>query len=762
MIFAGLAVALVGAGLASFPEPFSIAHAAIVAGLALAALSLRTSSATSVPAQLRDRAGPAVGEPRDGLDSRLEELKDVAWELRDTETRYRDLLDSQEDVIARRDRGGRLTFVNSAFCRLFAVSAADVLGRDYRPVVLAEEARALSATDAPRRRYCQLVETSQGPRWIAFEEHRVPALAPGGPQAARDGGLDNPDYEVQCLGRDVTEQRAFEAELASARDQALAADRAKSRFLAAMSHEIRTPMNGILGMAELLMEGSLTAEQRTYTEAIDQSAKTLLLLIDEILDFSKIEAGKLVLATQPFALAACVQGTVELLAPAAHEKGLDLAWTLDLALPDLVRGDEARVRQILLNLIGNAIKFTDRGGILVTVERLETASGAVRVALSVEDTGIGLSAEAMDRLFAEFGQAETELSQRRGGTGLGLAISRRLARAMHGDIEVKSELGRGATFRVTLDLQPEAEAGPVAVTRDVQDAGTVLLALDRAIERHALAASLRAAGMSVEETRSGDGEGAIARGATTARPVQVLIVDAHCDPAAAARLLAQARTAAPGQQVRGLLLVDAPARANVASFRAVGFEAYLVRPVRPLSLLAHIGVLVAGETALSQPVQEDSPAAPARAPTLGCRVLLAEDNAVNALLARRMLEQTGCEVVHVPDGEQAVLAMQRSLDGDTPAFDIVLMDVHMPRLDGLAATTTIRRHAAEEPARLLRLPPIVALTANAFAEDRQRCLAAGLDDYLAKPFQKRELIALLERWDRRRQASAEPLAEAAA
>ena len=387
--------------------------------------------------QQRHRPAAQRADPLEtGIEHRLEDLKDGVWELRDSEARYRDLLDTQANIIARRDSAGRLTFVNKAFCRVFGCEPDTVLGSAWRPVVLAEDQIA-TVEVTPHRRFVQRLETALGPRWLSFEEHRVPGQA----ATANITGTQPGGHEVQIVGTDVTEQRAFQAELAAARDQAQAADRAKSRFLAAMSHEIRTPMNGILGMASLLDESLLTDEQRTYLEAIDQSARTLRFLIDEILDFSKIEAGKLVLNKTPFALDQCVQATVELLAPSAHEKGLDIAWTIDPRLPSLVGGDEARVRQILLNLIGNAVKFTDFGGVLIRLDCECTAGGQVRVAIGVKDTGIGLTLEALNGLFAEFGQADSEIMQRRGGTGLGLVISRRLAVAMGGDVALESAYG---------------------------------------------------------------------------------------------------------------------------------------------------------------------------------------------------------------------------------------------------------------------------------------------------------------------------------
>jgi PAS domain S-box-containing protein len=726
-------IVLLVAGLALLPAPAGLAHVLLVLGVLLAALALyagsKTGEATPGIPEFENLA--AVGER---LEWRIEQLKDIAWELADNDTRYRDLLDTQGEVISRRDVEGRLTFVNKAFCRAFGVAAAEVLGSDFRPAVLAQEDQTTAGGKTPpQRRYLQRVATVEGPRWFTVEEHTV-------------ADAEGRGFEVQTIGRDVTEQRAFEVQLAEARDEAQSANRAKSRFLAAMSHEIRTPMNGILGMAGLLSETALTPEQQTYTQAIDQSARTLLQLIDEILDFSKIEAGKLELHGSAFALDGCVQGTVELLAKKAHEKDLEIAWTVDPGLPLQLVGDEARVRQILLNLIGNAIKFTDRGGILVSVAPLEQQQGKARVAIRVKDTGIGLSASAIEEVFAEFAKAEEPMARRRGGTGLGLTISRRIARAMGGDIRVESEPGRGATFTAELELGAVDGAGTV-LSRAPRGAiaGRVLLAFDRLIERRALAVSLRDIDVMVDEADDLAATEEIDAAAASGAPIDLVIVDAQADPAEAGRALSQARAAAPDRNVRGIVLIDALARANLKTFRGIGFDAYLVRPVRPRSLLAQIRLGDASGPSRGEGVRETATAAESPIPLAGRHVLIAEDNAINALLAQRMLEKIGCTSVVAADGEEAVALMRQALEGANAAFDLVLMDVHMPKLDGLEAARGMRRMVLEAGSSGRVLPPIVAVTANAFPEDRRRCLEAGLDDYLAKPFDRAELEALIAR-----------------
>ena len=543
------AAVLTIAGLWMLPGPFGAAHLLIVSGVAALATALCVDrGVTPLPAAgtPAPSAVPGIGGK---IEQRIEELGDISWELRDREARYRDLIDAQAEMIVRTDTQGRITFANRSFCRAFEVEPGRIVGSHF----MAEEMRSprFDGTSQPLQRHRFTVElaTAAGKRWFAIEQSTVRGYA---------GAAD----EVQHIARDVTEERAAAATLATARDQAEAASRAKSRFLAAMSHEIRTPMNGIMGMSGLLLDTELSAEQRTYVCAVDKSARTLLLLIDEILDFSKIEAGKLVLAAAPFSLESCVQNIVELMAPAAHEKGLEIAWTCDATVPVGLIGDEARVRQILLNLISNAIKFTDRGGVLVAVEAGGIGRDGMLLAIRVKDTGIGLSAEQQSGLFAEFGRADDAAVRQRGGTGLGLAISRRIARAMGGDIAVESQLGRGASFVLKVSM-PLAGATPLEAAPRRQDhRGTVLLAFDRLIERRALVTSLRMANVTVREADDMTEVAAIAAEALADSPVRLVIVDAHADPEHAASALRAAREIAGAETVRGVVLIDAIARSQ--------------------------------------------------------------------------------------------------------------------------------------------------------------------------------------------------------
>jgi PAS domain S-box-containing protein len=646
--------------------------------------------------------------------------------------RYRDLLDNQADVLLRRDACGRLIFVNRAFCRAFGVESSAVLGHPFAPRVLAGDVPAPLSAAGPLRqqRYTQEIETARGARWFEWEERAV---------GAATGGVG----EVQSVGRDITERRRAEQELLEARQQAEAASRAKSRFLAAMSHEIRTPMNGIVGMTALLADTELRPEQRTYVQAIERSTRALLALIDEILDFSKIEAGKLRLNCAPLALEDCVQSVVELLAPKAYEKGIEIAWSIDPSLPPVLLGDAVRVRQILTNLVGNAIKFTDSGGVLVTVgpaSAPERGSELLSIAIAVRDTGIGIAAERIPALFAEFEQADAAVRQ--GGTGLGLAISRRLTRAMGGDICVTSAPGRGSTFTADINL---ALAGASSGRSPAREGARhrVLLALDGPMERAALRLALAGEGVAVDESDVRGAAAVVAAAERGKAPFTGIIVDAAPGRAAAAELLVRVKGAAGTAPVHAIVVLDTSAKADFAKFQDAGFDAYLLRPIRPRSMLALLaGRLPGGEGAIGEPPAQRFRLSVATPPA----VLLVEDNDVNRLLARHVLEKAGCGVREAVNGREAVEAVRSALAGQEEGYDLILMDAHMPVLDGLGATRCIKELYAAQRDRGVRCPPIVAVTAGAFDDDRRRCIAAGMDDHLAKPFDPDALLRVIDRW----------------
>ena len=747
MLTLTVGVVVLMAGVALQPAEMGPAQVLVALGAAILILGAVHGrlSQLNVADRLPGDAG-GIGQLGDRFERGIESLKDMQWELRENEARYRDLLDSQQDVILRRNAEGRLIFVNRSFSRVFGTEASDVLGTQFQPQHLDGDrpGAEFRPSEGRRRRYLQQIETAQGPRWFTWEDYFVEG-----------------EQEIQSVGRDVTEQHIAELALQEARDQSEAANRAKSRFLAVMSHEIRTPMNGIMGMTSLLIDTELNSEQATYARAVDQSAKTLLSLIDEILDFSKIEAGRLELTGVPFSIDELVQSVVELLAPRAHDKGLEIGWFIDPELPRRLIGDETRLRQIIMNLVGNAVKFTDAGGVSVEVglipqggltETMDSlgAETPQRLRIVVRDTGIGLTDDDQKRIFGEFVQADNTTTRRYGGTGLGLAISKRLALAMGGDITVESVRGQGASFTVTLSL---ARADERMRFLD-QWSGTgrrqrVLLVTAKRVEGRLLQRALEAGGHLLDISEGGAEAIEVLASGDEMGSYDAIIVDATVGAAGAGKLLAAVGTMANGKpRARGIVLIEVSERGLLKEFRRAGFESYLIRPVRPSSLLVQLRSRRSEPSANRADVEAAIAAGPAAFQPKECRVLLAEDNDINALLGARMLEQLGSTVVRVRNGREAVTAIAAGIAPGQVPFDLVLMDVQMPELDGLSATTEVRRLFADrgDDGGLTGRPPIVALTANAFAEDRQACLDAGMDDYLAKPFERSDLAALLERW----------------
>jgi PAS domain S-box-containing protein len=642
-----------------------------------------------------------------------EALADRNWELREAEERARSLFESQGDLIVMRDRDGRISFANDAYCRMAEQPRDALIGSRFTFEILEQGDSALEPSGT--RIHDQKIASQLGPRWIAWREGLIRSDA-GAPA------------ELQCVGRDVTDRTETERALSEARDQADAANRAKSRFLAMASHEIRTPLNGIIGMSGLLLDTPLTAEQTTYAKAVKTSGEALMSLIEELLDYSKIEAGKIDLEQRPFTLTLLIEDITELLAPKAQAKQLEIAAYVDERLPTEVLGDAARLRQVLLNLAGNAIKFTSTGGVALIVE---PGIWPNEITFMVRDTGIGIAPEAQERIFREFEQADERIARSYGGTGLGLSISERIVKRMGGRIALESRLGAGSTFEVSLPLPATADGAHAAFAIPDLAGQSIMLVTPQSIEASLVSRRLQRWGGQI--CLVSDAE--VAHALLPERSWHAVLID---------RALGGETVESLGQAARAhatqRIVMFTPMTRHELNPSSV-FTGYLVKPVRAASLAARLSatVEVAAPNLAADALIETPVETPAANPAKGLSILVAEDNEINALLMRALLSRLGHHAVIATNGEAALESWQAARSAGTP-YDLVLMDVQMPQLDGIETAKRIRAAEAGQPG--LRTP-ILALTANTLVEDRYACFEAGMDGFLIKPLDHEKLIEAL-------------------
>jgi len=639
------------------------------------------------------------------------------------------IVEQSSEAIWTKDLGGVITSWNSGAAAMFGYPPAEALGR------------ALDVGEStPQEEEVRTRRLLSGEKF-SYETRAV--TRSGAPIEIQVAVAPLVDDANQCIGkiavaRDVTQHKRSEEALRLAREAAEAANHAKSSFLARMSHEIRTPMNGVLGMTELLLETGLSSTQRKYAETVQRSGKNLLAIINDLLDFSRIEAGKLELENVDMDLRRTVEDVVELLAERAHSKGLELACSIPANLPTHVKGDPLRLAQILTNLVGNAIKFTEHGAVVVRVAGVDETPKNVTMRFEVSDTGIGIRTEAQSRIFEEFSQADGSTTRKHGGSGLGLAISKQLVEMMGGSIHFQSALGVGSTFffTITFEKQAQPHADERMASIGLLSGVRALVVESSAIHRGILQVQMSNWEMTIRlaETPKQAIE-LLAEAASRSVPYDIVVIDLGVPGVDALELVRAIRRRPETANVRVVML--SRRHSDIQNAMDAGCDACLVKPVRQTMLYECLVNVMAGRIhdTVALPAASDRSSTPA--PGSRGNVLLVEDNLINQQVALGILQIQGYAVTVVNNGREALDAYAQR------PFDVVLMDCHMPEMDGFEATKEIRaREAASRGKRV----PIIALTANAMAHDREQCLNAGMDDHLSKPFGMQSMQDMLERW----------------
>jgi two-component system, sensor histidine kinase and response regulator len=679
----------------------------------------------------------------EAIRERTQSLERMAEAFQTSEAFLESLVANLPVQIFRKDTEGRFVFANRRFCERQGMAQAEILGKTDFDISSPEMARLYRENDKV------IMETRQ-----PFETEEVEVLANGETSWIHITKVVILDVNgnvcgVQGMYWDITQRRQAEEKLKQAKEAAEAAARAKSEFLATMSHEIRTPMNGVIGMTGLLLDTKLDQQQREFAETIRASADTLLTIINDILDFSKIDSGKLTFEVLDFDLVETIEGTLDMLAERAFNKGIELASEIPPQVPKRLRGDPGRLRQILTNLVGNAIKFTETGEVVIRVCKEREIETQAVLRFSVHDTGIGIPSETQTRLFEAFSQADSSTTRKYGGTGLGLAIAKKLATMMRGEIGVQSQPGNGSTFWFTAQLEKQAaDAKPQeSIQRDLLDV-RVLVVDDNATNRQILRRQIVAWKMQPNSASSGrEALNMLRAAATQGNAYDLAVLDVQM-PEMDGLTLAAAIKADPAiSGTRLILLTSVRQSLSAEELKAAGIEGYLVKPVKQSRLFECL-INVIDKTATESTVAKSSLArfAPVHAKSNSrpckARILLAEDNVINQKVALAQLHQLGYVAEAVANGMEVLKAL------DSIPYDIILMDCQMPEMDGYEATRLIRKRekSLDQRRNWKSATYVIGVTANAMPGDREKCLAVGMNDYLSKPVQLTKLKEALERW----------------
>jgi two-component system, sensor histidine kinase and response regulator len=650
-----------------------------------------------------------------------------ALELRSSEQRYRQIVETAFDAFIGMDSTGSITDWNAQAGTTFGWSRNEAIGKDFVQLTVPTHCR-----DAYERAIRQTLTAGQNS--VLNKRFEITALHRDGREfpievtmsAVSTGKTDR----LAAFMRDVTEQKRGEEEREKAKEAAEAANRSKSEFLANMSHEIRTPLNGIVGMTDLVLDTELSDEQREYLATIKISADSLLGVINDILDFSKIEVGKIDLEAIDFNLRDSLEATLKTLVFRADEKGLELLCEIDPDVSEVVRCDSTRLRQIVVNLVGNAIKFTAQGEVVLKVQT-DTEGANHILHFTVADTGIGIPSKQQKLIFEPFTQADSSTTRKFGGTGLGLAISKSLVEMMGGKIWVESDAGPGTRFHFTVRFQTSEKAtDAVAIIQpEVLHGVTALIVDDNRTNRRILEGMLKHWGMTPTAVEGGEKalvELCAAQEAGT--PYALILTDMHMPAMDGFRLVELIEQKRELCAATIMMLTSADHRDDKERCRTLGIASYLIKPIRKTELLSALLAAIRKNRPAAQPVPTAHQECTMEQPR-NLRILLAEDNRVNQTVATRILEKMGHSLVVANNGNDALSLLAKQ------SFDLVLMDIQMPEMDGLTATHEIR----EREKRTLSRVPIIAMTAHAMKGDRERCLEAGMDGYVSKPIDKKEL-----------------------